>query len=121
MSKVRGIRGATTASDNTQQAIVEATKELLEKLIEANDFEPDDVAAATFTSTSDLNAEFPALAARLIGWTHVALMGGAEIDVPGAPERCVRVLILLNTDKPSGELSNIYLNGAAHLRERSIG
>ncbi len=120
MSKVRGIRGATTAEDNTQQGIIEATKELLENIVQANDINPDDVAAATFTTTSDLNAEYPALAARLLGWNYVALMGGAEVDVPGAPERCIRVLVLLNTDKSAQELSNIYLRGAANLRSRTM-
>jgi chorismate mutase len=120
MSKVRGIRGATTASANTKEAILEATKELLEKLIEANHIDPDDVAATTFTTTQDLNAEFPAVVARQMGWGHVALMCGHEMAVPDAQTRCIRVLILINTDKSPQELTNIYLRGAANLRARGM-
>ena len=79
MMKVRGIRGATTAECNTKEAIVQATKELLEELIEANDIEADDVASAIFSTTPDLNAEFPAVAARQLGWIYVALMCGHEM------------------------------------------
>ena len=120
MSKVRGIRGATTASANTKEAILEATKELLEKLIEANHIDHDDVAATTFTTTQDLNAEFPAVVARQMGWGHVALMCGHEMAVPDAQTRCIRVLILINTDKSPQELTNIYLRGAANLRARGM-
>ena len=121
MYKVRGIRGATTAVANTREAVLEATGELMERLIEANSIEADDVAAAFFTTTPDLNAEFPAAAARLMGWTHVALMGASEIDVPDAPGLCVRVLVLINTEKAAGELVNVYLRGAADLRKRGTG
>ena len=120
MTKVRGIRGATTAKDNSRDAVLGATKELLEDLIEANDIDADDVAAAFFTTTPDLNAEFPAAAARLMGWTYVALMGASEIDVPDAPPMCVRVLILINTEKPAKELKNTYLRGAQSLRSRGV-
>ena len=118
MTKVRGIRGATTADCNTREAIVQATKELLEELIEANDIEADDVAAAIFSTTPDLNAEFPAVAARQLGWVYVALMCGHEMAVPDAQARCVRVLILINTDKSPQELRNVYLKGAKNLRDR---
>ncbi len=120
MTKVRGIRGATTANTNTRDDVLGATKALLEELIEANNIDPDDVAAAFFTTTPDLNAEFPAAAARLMGWTYVALMGASEIDVPDAPPLCVRVLILINTDKPASEITNIYQRGAEHLRSRGV-
>ena len=120
MVKVRGIRGATTADSNTEEAILEATQELLEKLIEANGIEADDVAAAFFTTTPDLNAEFPAVAARRLGWNYVALMCGHEMAVPDAQTHCIRTLILLNTDKAPHELSNIYLRGAANLRARGM-
>lgn len=121
MYKVRGIRGATTADGNTREAVLAATGELMERLIEANSIDADDVAAAFFTTTPDLNAEFPAAAARLMGWTHVALMGASEIDVPDAPPLCVRVLILINTDKSAQELVNVYLRGAVNLRKRGTG
>ena len=118
MSKVRGIRGATTAESNTREDVLAAATELMERLIEANSIDADDVAAAFFTTTPDLNAEFPAAAARLMGWTYVALMGASEIDVPDAPPLCIRVLILINTDKPPQQLKNIYLRGATNLRKR---
>ncbi len=121
MYKVRGIRGATTVAANTREAVLAATGELMERLIEANSIDADDVAAAFFTTTPDLNAEFPAAAARLMGWTHVALMGASEIDVPDAPRLCVRVLVLINTEKAAEELVNVYLRGAADLRKRGTG
>ena len=120
MSKVRGIRGATTAQSNTREDVLAAATELMERLIEANSIDADDVAAAFFTTTPDLNAEFPAAAARLMGWTYVALMGASEIDVPDAPPLCIRVLILINTDKPPQQLKNIYLRGATNLRKRGV-
>lgn len=121
MTKVRGIRGATTADTNTRDDVLGVTKALLEKLIDANNIDLDDLAAAFFTTTPDLNAEFPAAAARLMGWTYVALMGASEIDVPDAPPRCIRVLILVNTDKAANQLTNIYLRGAEHLKSRGVG
>lgn len=120
MSKVRGIRGATTAESNTREDVLAAATELMEWLIEANSIDADDVAAAFFTTTPDLNAEFPAAAARLMGWTYVALMGASEIDVPDAPPLCIRVLILINTDTPPQQLKNIYLRGATNLRKRGV-
>ena len=120
MTKVRGLRGATTADLNTKEAIVEATHELLRELVKANEIEPDDIAAATFSTTSDLNAEFPTVAARQMGWTSVALMNGHEMAVPDAQPQCIRVLILLNTDKSPQELANVYLRGAVNLRARGM-
>ena len=122
MAKVRGIRGATTADGNTKEAILDATRELLEGLVDANDIDPDDVAAVTFTTTRDLNAAFPALAARkYLGWDYVALMCGHEMEVPDAQPRCIRVLMLVNTERSPREISNVYLRGAANLRDRSAG
>ena len=90
--KVRGLRGATTADSNTSDDILDATRELLERLVEANDVDADDIAAVTFSATKDLNAEFPAVAARVhLGWTNVAIMCSHEMDVPGGQERCIRV------------------------------
>ena len=118
MVLVRGIRGATTAGSNTQEAILEATTELLASLVNANDVQSDDVAAVYFTTTDDLDAEFPALAARQMGWEHVALLGGREMAVPGATPKCIRVLLLVNTDKALDELCFKYLRGAENLRSR---
>ncbi len=85
----RGIRGATTADENTAEAIYAATREMLSTLIEANGIEEGYVAAAYFSMTPDLNAAFPAAAARQLGWTHTALMGASETGVPGSLPRCV--------------------------------
>ncbi len=117
MSKVRGIRGATTASSNEKDEVFEATSELLAELVRANEIEADDVAAAFFTTTPDLTADFPAAAARLMGWTHVALLDAVEIGVPGSQAMCIRTLILINTEKRADELVNVYLRDAANLRQ----
>ncbi|MBM3934670.1 MAG: chorismate mutase [SAR202 cluster bacterium] len=118
MTQMRGLRGATTADANTKEAIVSATKELLEALIRENDFHVDDVVSAFFTTTTDLTAEFPAVAARLMGWQYVALMCGHEMVVPDATPMCIRVLIHLNTEKRPQDLKFQYLKGAKHLRSR---
>lgn len=120
MSVCRGLRGATVAAENTAEAIYEATRELLSRLIEANEIEEQDVAAAYFTMTPDLNASFPAAAARQLGWNNTALMGAAEVDVPGSMDKCIRVLILLNTDKEPADLVNLYLRGTAALRLQGV-
>ena len=120
MSVCRGIRGATVAAENTEDAIHSATREMLSKLIDANQIQEPDVAAAYFTMTPDLNACFPAAAARQLGWNNTALMGATEVDVPGSLPRCIRVLILLNTDKNPQELVNLYLNGTAVLRMSGV-
>lgn len=117
----RGIRGATTADANTPDAILQATRELLVLLIEANDLDSEDVCSAIFTTSPDLNAEFPALAARQLGWHNVALMCGHEMAVPGALSSCIRILIHWNTPKTQAEIKHVYIRGARHLRpERSI-
>ena len=112
----RGIRGATTARDNTREAILEATRELLERLVEANDLRQESVAAAIFTTTRDLNTAFPAVAARQMGWVDVALLCSHEMDVPNALPCCIRVLLLVNTDKEAHQIVNVYLRGAINLR-----
>lgn len=112
----RGVRGAATAEANTSEAILEATRLLLALMIRQNGIEPEDVASAIFTTTPDLDAEFPALAARQLGWLNVALMCGHELDVPGSLRRCVRILLHWNTDKPADEIHHVYIKGAARLR-----
>ena len=116
MTVCRGIRGATTAEANAGEAIHSATTELLEALIEANAIEERDVASVIFTMTTDLNAVFPAAAARRLGWNSTALLGAVETDVPGSLNRCIRVLILVNTEREPGELVNVYLRGTDTLR-----
>src|SRR5712671_2200258 len=117
MTKIlRGLRGATTAAANTSDAILEATEELLSKLQTANGFAPEDVESAIFTSSPDLTAEYPARAARRLGWTEVPLLGAMEVAVPGGVPRCIRVLLHFYTSKPPGALTHTYLKGAANLR-----
>jgi len=113
----RGIRGATSVATNTKEEILVATKELLHKLIEANHLEKEAVACVFLTTTTDLNAEFPALAARQLGWTDVALLCAQEIDVPGSFRKCIRILILYNTEKRADELVHVYIRGTEVLRQ----
>ena len=112
----RGIRGATTVDSNSREAILAATDELLRKMIAANGLEPEGVACALFTTTSDLDAEFPAAAARQLGWSNVALLCSKEMDVPGSLGRCLRVLILYNTKKRADEIVHVYIRGATELK-----
>jgi len=112
----RGIRGATTVERNDREQILAATRELLEVLVRLNGLRPDDVAYVWFTVTPDLDAEFPAFAAREIGWTEVPLMCGREIPVPGAIAGCIRVLIDWNTAKTQREIRHAFLHRAKELR-----
>jgi chorismate mutase len=112
----RGIRGATTVERNDREQILAATRELLEVLVRLNGLRPDDVAYVWFTVTGDLDAEFPAFAAREIGWTEVPLMCGREIPVPGAIAGCIRVLIDWNTAKTQREIRHAFLHRAKELR-----
>src|SRR2546421_11610674 len=117
MSKtLRGLRGATTAAANTGQAILDATAELLRGLQETNGFQPEDVESAIFTSSPDLTAEYPARAARLLGWSDVPLLGAVEGAVPDGLPRCIRVLLHFYTTKPQRQLKHMYLREAAQLR-----
>ena len=118
--KVRGIRGATTATENTKESILETTTELLLELIRSNQIQTDDIAFAYFSTTSDLTAEFPTVAARRLGWEFVALMNGHEMQVPDAQPQCIRVLIVVNTEKSAQEIVNVYLRNAKNLRARGV-
>jgi len=113
---IRGIRGATTADENTPESILAATRELLEALIRANGLRPDDVASAIFTTTPDLNAEYPAKAARALGWRDVALLCAHEMDVPHGLKKCIRILIHWNTTARVDEVRHVYLRGTVGLR-----
>lgn len=116
----RGIRGATTADANTREAILAATRELLDLLIAENDLHQEDIASAIFSTTADLNAEFPAVAARQLGWLDTALFCTHEMCVPGSLDHCIRVLIHWNTTRRADEIRHIYIRGARNLRpERS--
>jgi chorismate mutase len=114
---IRGIRGATTVETNTREAILEAASELLGEIIRANNIKTEDVASAYFTTTTDLNAEFPAVVARRdFGWTNIALMCGHEMDVPGSLRMCLRIMMHVNTETPQSEVCHVYLRGATVLR-----
>tara|TARA_B100000749_G_C18372755_1_gene442481 strand:- start:31 stop:417 length:387 start_codon:yes stop_codon:yes gene_type:complete len=117
-SNVCGIRGATTSKENSKSSIINATTELLEKLTSENEVTLDSIAAVFFTTTHDLNAEFPAAAARKLGWLDIPLLCSLEIDVPDAPQFCIRVMMLINTHKTNTEIKHIYLRGAQDLRNR---
>jgi chorismate mutase len=112
----RGVRGATTADANTRDDILRATRELLALMIRQNGIRAEDVASVIFSTTSDLDAEFPALAARQLGWLDVALLCNHELDVPGSLRKCIRVLMLWNTDVPQKDIVHVYVKEAANLR-----
>jgi chorismate mutase len=123
---VRGIRGATTAARNDSESIVDATHELLREMIDRNRLDVEEVAFAYFTTTPDLDAEFPAYAARLMGWNDVPLLCGHDMNVSGSNPRgvpsCIRILLLYNTEQKQKEMNHVYLRGAVALqrdRERT--
>jgi len=112
----RGVRGAITCQSNDRDEILVATRHLLAMMIRVNDIDQADVASATFTTTPDLTAEFPALAARQLGWLEVPLLCGHEMTVPGALPLCVRIMINWNTEKSQKEIQHVYLKEAVSLR-----
>ncbi|HEV2108870.1 MAG TPA: chorismate mutase [Thermomicrobiales bacterium] len=112
----RGIRGATTATTNTAEDILEVTTEMVIAIARLNEIEPEDIASVIFTTTPDLNATFPALAAREVGWTEVPLICSHEMAVPGSLTRAVRILLHVNTTRSAAEIRHVYLNGARQLR-----
>jgi len=113
---VRGIRGAINIATNTKEEILSKSRELLEAILKANKIEADDIACAIFTLTPDLNADFPAYAARQLGWRDVPLMCARELDVPEAMEKVIRVLLLVNSDTPSSKIRHQYLGDTPKLR-----
>ncbi|MDQ6789839.1 MAG: chorismate mutase [Candidatus Dormibacteraeota bacterium] len=118
---VRGIRGATTAARNDAAAIVEATAELLGELVALNEIDAEEIAFAYFTTTRDLDAEFPALAARQLGWLDVPLLCGHDMDVqqpnPRGVPHCIRIALLYNTDRAQSEMRHAYLRGAEAIKQ----
>ncbi|MDR5682449.1 MAG: chorismate mutase [Armatimonadota bacterium] len=113
---VRGIRGAIRVEANTAEAILDAARTLLDELVRANGLAADDVAAVLFTCTPDLDAAFPAEAARSLGWSRVPLLCSREMDVPGAMSRVLRVLMLVNTTVPQEKIVHVYVGEAERLR-----
>ncbi|BFM40187.1 chorismate mutase [Synechocystis sp. LKSZ1] len=115
--RVRAIRGATTVTENTAAAMREAVSELLDTIEAHNQFDPSDIVSVTFSVTRDLDALFPAAIAReRPDWDNVPLLDVQQMHVPGSLERCIRVLIHLNTCKPQTEIHHAYLRRAQSLR-----
>ena len=112
----RGVRGATTVATNDREEILSATRQLLALMIRLNGIESRDVASAVFSTTRDLDAEFPALAARQLGWLDVPLMCGHEMAVPGSLPLCIRVMLHWNTEKEQTEIEHVYVREANRLR-----
>src|SRR5262249_12516720 len=114
--RCRGVRGATFIDEDTPEAILAGPRELLASIAEANCIATEDIASAFFTSTADLRSAFPARAARELGWTDVPLLGACEVDKPGAPPRCIRVLLHWNTSRRQDVVVHGYLSGSAPMR-----
>lgn len=112
----RGVRGAITIAQNEAEEILSATRELLQAIVEANNIHPDDIASVYFTTTTDITAIYPALAARQLGWLDQALLCGHEMNVPNSLPLCIRVLIHWNTDKTARDIVHVYLRDAVSLR-----
>jgi len=113
---VRGIRGAINIASNTKEEILTKSRELLEAIVKANKVKAEDIATAIFTLSPDLNADFPAYAARQMGWRDVPLMCARELDVPGAMARVIRVLLLVNSKIPASKIKHQYLGDTPQLR-----
>ena len=115
---LRGIRGAVTVEENTAEAIEEGTKELLQEMMEKNKITAGDIVSALFTVTNDLNAAFPATAARqCVDWDKVPMLCSVEIPVPGALPLCIRALLHIDTEIAQKDIQHIYLRNAAALRK----
>jgi len=112
----RGIRGATGVDANDADMIIAATRELLERIVSANDLSVGDVVSVTFTATPDLDAVYPARAAREMGWVNTPLLCMQEMAVASSLPRCIRVLMLWNTDLPPDQIQHVYLGRARALR-----
>ena len=112
----RGVRGATTVDSNSRDDILTATRQLLALMIHFNEIESEDVTSAIFTTTRDIDAEFPALAARQLGWLDVPLICTHEISVPGSLDHCVRILVHWITDKNQQQITHVYTKDAHKLR-----
>ena len=113
---VRAVRGAVQISGNDRDEILAGTTELVTEVMSRNELSTDEVISVLFTATPDLTAEFPALAARKLGFQEVPLLCASEIDVPGAMPRVVRLMMHVETTKPRSALQHVYLRGAAALR-----
>lgn len=116
MTVCRGVRGATTVDTDDREEILKATTQLLALMIRRNEIESSDVASAMFTVTKDLQSEFPALAARQLGWLEVPLLCGYEVSVEGSLPRCIRILLHWNTELGQSDIQHVYIRDAVRLR-----
>lgn len=117
----RGIRGATTVKENTAEEIIHHTKHVLEEMIEANDIKPEDVSHVFISATKDIDAAFPARALReFSGWTYVPVMCMSEIDVRNSLKLCIRIMMVVNTDRDQAEIRHIFHNEAITLRPELV-
>ena len=114
---VRGLRGATTVDVDSPEQVTERSQELMLRLLERNELVEDDIVSALFTATADVTSIFPATAVREIGFGAVPLLCAAEIAVPGAMPRCIRVLLHAYTTRTRDEIHHVYLHGAQGLRD----
>lgn len=121
MMVVRGIRGAISVTKNSPEEIKGATKELINEILGKNQILPDDIASAFFSVTKGIDAEFPAKAAREIGWVTVPMMCTTEMDVPGSIQGIIRLMLHVNTDKTQQEIVHVYLKEAQNLRPDLVG
>ncbi|MGC9467378.1 MAG: chorismate mutase [Anaerolineae bacterium] len=112
----RGVRGAITVEENTATAILDATRALLVAMVAENGFAVEELGSVIFTATSDLDAAYPAAAARQMGWTQTPLLCMQEMAVKGSLQRCIRVLLHWNTDCSPAQVKHVYLGGAKTLR-----
>jgi chorismate mutase len=114
---VRGIRGATTVENNEEKEILSATTEMLNEIIAANEFAPEDICSVFITVTQDITATFPARAIRqMVGWELVPLMCSLEIPVENSLPKCIRLMVMVNTDKGQADMHHVYLKAAQSLR-----
>lgn len=113
---IRGIRGAVTADTNTKESIAKATQTLLRRMLTANKIEDAQIISVFFTVTTDLNADYPAAAARAMGWADIPLLDAQEMEVPGGMSHVIRALMHVETDIPRAELAHVYLGAAEGLR-----
>jgi chorismate mutase len=117
----RGVRGAITVDENSVEAILEGARTLLSAMTAENGFDVDELASVTFTATRDLDAAYPAVAARGMGWTGTPLLCMQEMVVEGSLPKCIRVLIHWNTERSPAQIRHVYLRGAEVLRPDWVG
>jgi chorismate mutase len=114
--RIHAVRGATTVEADEPASIRAATRELLAEIARRNELASGDIISVLFTVTGDLASEFPARAARDLGWSDVPLLCAMEVPVPGALPRCIRVLLHVESERPRERIEHVYLSGARCLR-----